>query len=91
MSISGVTSKNFGNLCFRGWTHHCGPGKKKIGIMVVAIGVIWLGARLGLVDISWMRWIYFWPMVLIVFGFWLIYKGSNRRMQITKDNEVKEV
>ena len=92
MSINQTASKNFGNLCCRAWTHQGNPArKKKIGIMLVTIGLIWLGARMGLLDFSWLQAVYFWPAVLIILGAWMVYKGSMRGIPNTSDNKTKEV
>jgi len=92
MSINQTASKNFGNLCCRAWTHQGDPARrKKIGIMLVTIGLIWLGARMGLLDFSWLQAVYFWPAVLILLGAWMVYKGSMRGILRTSDNKTKEV
>jgi hypothetical protein len=91
MSINQGASKNFGNLCCRAWTHQGNPArKKKIGILLVTIGLIWLGARAGLLDFSWLQAVYFWPAVLILLGAWMVYKGSMRGITRTIDNKTKE-
>jgi uncharacterized membrane protein len=91
MSINQVASKNFGNLCCSAWTHRRNPArKKKIGILLVTIGLIWLAARLGLLDFSWLQAVYFWPAVLILLGVWMVYKGSMRGIPRTNDNKTKE-
>ena len=82
MSISQGESKNFGNLCCRSWTHQRNPArKKKIGILLVTIGLIWLGASVGMLDFSWLQAIHFWPVVLILLGVWMVYKGFMRGIQ----------
>ncbi len=91
MSMNQAASKNFGNLCCRAWTHERSPArKKKIGILLVTIGLIWLGARAGLLDFSWLQAVYFWPAVLILLGAWMVYKGSVRGIPRTIDNKTKE-
>jgi len=92
MSISQVSSKNFGNLCCKSWTHQRNPArKKKIGILLITIGLIWLGARVGLLDFSWLQAVHFWPAVLILLGVWMVYKGFMRGIPRTIDNKTKEV
>ncbi len=91
MSINHEASKNFGNLCCSSWMRQRNPARKKIiGILFVAIGVIWLGAKAGLLDFSWLQTVYFWPAVLILLGVWMIYKGSLRGITRTMDNKTKE-
>ena len=92
MSINQATAKNFGNVCCRAWTHEGNPArKKKIGILLVTIGLIWLGAKAGLLDFSWLQAVYFWPAALILLGAWMVYKGSMRKIARTNDNKTKEV
>jgi hypothetical protein len=92
MRINQAASKNFSNLCCRGWTDQRSPArKKKIGILLVTIGLIWLGAKAGLLDFSWLQAVYFWPAVLILLGAWMFYKGSVRGIPRTSDNKTKEV
>ena len=91
MSINQAASKNFGNLCCRAWTHQGNPArKKKIGILLVTIGLIWLGAGAGLLDFSWLQTVYFWPAVLILLGVWMVYKESMLGLSRTIDNKTKE-
>ena len=59
--------------------------------MLVTIGLIWLGARIGLLDFPWLQAVYFWPAVLILLGAWMVYKGSMRGIPGTCDNKTKEV
>jgi hypothetical protein len=63
----------------------------KIGILLIAIGLLWLGARLGLLDFSWLQAVYFWPAVFILLGVWMVYKGFMRRRPRTIDNKTKEL
>ena len=66
------------------------PGPIK-GILLVTIGLIWLGAKAGLLDFSWLQAVYFWPAVLILLGVWMVHKGSKRKIPRTIDNKTKEV
>jgi hypothetical protein len=92
MSMSQETSKNFGNLCCKPWIHQHNPArKKKIGILLVTIGLIWLGARSGLLDFSWLQMVHFWPAVLILLGVWMVYKGFMQEKPRTIDDKTKEV
>ena len=91
MTINQAASKDFGNLCCRCWTHERSPARKrKFGILLVIIGLIWLTAKVGLLDFSWMQAVYFWPAVLILLGAWMVYKGSMRGIPRTIDNKTKE-
>jgi hypothetical protein len=63
----------------------------KIGILLIAIGLLWLGARLGLLDFSWLQAVYLWPAVFILLGVWMVYKGFMRGRPRTIDNKTKEL
>jgi hypothetical protein len=91
MSINQEVSKNFGNLCCSLWMRQRNPARKKIiGILLIVIGMIWLGAKAGLLDFSWLQTVYFWPAVLILLGVLMVYKGSLRGITRTMDNKTKE-
>jgi uncharacterized membrane protein len=90
--MSQKASKNFANLCCRPWDHQRNPArKKKIGILLVTIGLIWLGARLGLLDFSWLQVVPFWPAVFILLGVWMVYKGFRQGKQRATDDKTEEV
>ena len=63
----------------------------KIGILLVTIGLIWLGARVGLLDFSWLRVVPFWPVILILLGVWMVYKGFRQGKPRTTDDKTEEV
>jgi len=92
MSISQEASKNIGNMCCGPWTYHRNPARKmKVGILLVTIGLIWLGARLGLLDFSWLQAVHFWPAVFILLGVWMVYKGFRQGKPRTINNKTEEV
>jgi putative Mn2+ efflux pump MntP len=63
----------------------------KIGILLVTIGLIWLGARLGLLDFSWLQAVHFWPAGFILLGVWMVYKGFRQGKPKTIDSKTEEV
>jgi len=63
----------------------------KIGILLVIIGLIWLGARLGLLDFSWLQAVHFWPTVFILLGVWMVYKGFRQGKPRTIDDKKEDV
>jgi hypothetical protein len=92
MSMSQEASKNFGNLCCGPWTHHRNPARKmKVGILLVTIGLIWLGAKAGLLDFSWFQGIHFWPAVVILLGVWMVCKGFMQRKTRIIDKKTEAV
>ncbi|HQM44635.1 MAG TPA: DUF5668 domain-containing protein [Smithellaceae bacterium] len=92
MSVHQAVDKNVGSLCCRPWIHHRHPAlRKKIGIFMILIGLIWLGSRMGLLDFSWLPAVYFWPAVFILAGTCLVYRGFTKSKPRTIDKERKEV
>jgi len=75
MSVS-KESNNVGNMCCATWGHHRHPeAKLSIGILFIAIGILWLGVKAGLLNFSWLHTIYFWPTLFVLIGAWMVYKG----------------
>ncbi len=92
MSASQETYKSVGRMCCAPWTHHRHHAlKKQFGMVLIIIGVVWLGARLGLLDLSWLHAAYFWPAAFILLGAWLVYRGIAREKTRLNDKEKKEV
>jgi len=82
MSVGQELYKNIGPMCCRSGVHHRHPASKmKIGFLLVAIGLIWLGARVGFIDLSWLHAVPFWPAAFILFGAWLVYNELRARNQ----------
>jgi hypothetical protein len=46
-------------------------GKVFVGILVLLLGLIWLGQNL---DIEWVRDLKFWPLAVIAFGIYLLFE-----------------
>ena len=92
MSVSQEEYRNFGHVCGGLWDHRRNPAAKlKTGILLIAIGLLWLGARGGIFDFAWLQTVYFWPAVFIVLGVWMVYKGFMRGRPRTIDNKTKEL
>ncbi len=92
MSSCQVASKKIGTMCCGPWTHQGNPARKKrIGILLITIGLIWLGIRTGLLDFSFLQTVHFWPAVLILLGVWMVYKGLIREKSGTIDDKSMEV
>lgn len=83
MSVNQEVYKNVGHMCCGPWGRHRNPAAKlKIGLLLVAIGLLWLGARGGLFEFTWLQTVYFWPMLVVLLGAWMVYKGLKRRRVI---------
>ncbi len=52
---------------WRGWWHGEGRRRSRIGIFLIIIGGLWLGAKLGLFNPA-----IFWPLAFIAAGIWII-------------------
>lgn len=65
------------SLC-RNW---CSIGNRSVrfGILLVIIGLVWLGARMGFLPVEWFHSEFFWPAVLVIFGSWIVLKSLIRR------------
>jgi len=54
------------------WWHGEGRRRSRIGIFLIIIGGLWLGAKLGLFDPA-----IFWPLAFIAIGIWIIISGRR--------------
>ncbi|MBI2851171.1 MAG: hypothetical protein HYX80_09090 [Chloroflexi bacterium] len=53
-----------------------------IGLILVAVGVLWLLTKLGILSGS--IWNYFWPVVLIIIGLSFIWGWRSRRKWVQR-------
>jgi hypothetical protein len=85
MSASREEYRNWGHMCCGFWDHRrTSAVKLKIGLLMIVIGLIWMGVRVGLFDFSWLRTVYFWPMMIVLIGAFMVYKGLKRKYVINK-------
>ncbi len=74
------TYKDMCYACCGPWFGHDKSGFRiRIGILLLLTGLIWYGTRVGWIDFAWLRTIHFWPLVVIMIGAWLIYRGLSTR------------
>jgi hypothetical protein len=83
---------------FRGMGYMCcGPRmghghagfRLAIGMLLILMGLLWFGARMGWLDLTWIHSIPFWPMMVIIIGVCMVYGGLATKR--TMSSEMKEV
>jgi hypothetical protein len=57
---------------------------KIMGLMMILIGLLWFGARLGWLDFAWFRIVPLGPLILIMIGIWIVYRGVMSKKWTTK-------
>ena len=83
MKITGERFKEVGDLCCGSWIRHGHKGfRLTIGMMLILIGLLWFGARMEWVDLTWIHALPFWPVVVIAAGFWMVYRGLKTRTNV---------
>jgi len=55
------------------WWYGEGRGRGSIGIFLIIIGGLWMGAKLGLFDPE-----IFWPLAFIIIGIWIFVSSMLR-------------
>jgi len=91
MTASRETYRDMGYTCCGHWFSRNHQGFRiRIGILPLLIGLIWYGARIGWVDFTWFYRIHFWPVVVMIIGALLIYRGLWTRRTVKSEND-KEV
>jgi hypothetical protein len=58
---------------WRSWWYGEGRRRGSIGIFLIIIGGLWLGAKLGLFDPE-----IFWPLAFITIGIWIFVSSVHR-------------
>ena len=91
MTADRETYRDMGYACCGHWfgRNHA-KIRIRIGILLLLIGLIWYGARMGWVNLTWFYTIHFWPVVVMIMGAWLIYRGLWTRRIVKSEND-KEV
>ncbi len=80
MSVNQEVNRNVGHMfCSPRSYHLYRAAKWKIGLVLVTIGLLLMGARVGLLDFTWLHSVYFWPMLIVLLGLWMVYKGLSRK------------
>ncbi len=50
-----------------------------LGVLLLTIGLIWLGAKTAYIPMEWFHSGLFWPAVFILIGSWIVVKSVIRR------------
>ena len=80
MKITEESFKEMGYMCCGSWMRHGHKGfRLTIGMLLILIGLIWFGARMEWVDLTWIHAIPFWPVIVIVVGVWMVSRGLKIR------------
>lgn len=91
MKVNQEINKGMGYMCCGPWMRGSHSGfRLTIGFMLILIGSLWLGARMGWIDVTWFYKIPVLPLVVVIIGICLVYKGLNAR-KATESQNGKEV
>lgn len=83
--------KGMGFMCCGPWMHHGRTGVRlTIGFLLILIGSIWYATRMGWIEVRWFYTVHVFPLVVIIIGVYLVYRGLNARRRIKSEND-KEV
>jgi hypothetical protein len=79
MSDTNTTSGEKGSIRHRSM---CRGGRYvglPCGIIMMVVGGLWFLQKVGLISLAWMHGIPFWPIVMMLFGAWIVIAGVLRR------------
>lgn len=79
--------KGMGYTCCGPWSgHNHARFRLKVGVLLLLIGLVWYGVRAGWFEFIWFHAIPIGPVVVIMIGFCMIYRGlkSKKVAQIKK-------
>jgi ABC-type nickel/cobalt efflux system permease component RcnA len=91
MAANEETYKGMGYMCCGPWFRRGQAGfHLKIGILLILIGSMWYGARMGWFDFTWFYRVPFWPAVVIIVGAWMVYRGLRTRRTVKSEHHGEE-
>jgi hypothetical protein len=80
-----------GRMCCGPWSGRSRAGfRLRMGTMLLLIGLIWLGMRVGWIDFTWLYAVPIWPLIVIMIGACMIYRGLRKRKAVESESD-KEV
>lgn len=71
------TNENKASLC-RSWCK-TRNSRLRFGVLLVIVGLVWFGARMGFLPVEWFHSELFWPGVVVMVGSWIVFKSLIRR------------
>jgi hypothetical protein len=63
----------------RSWSSRRNSRRTGFGVLLLTIGLVWLGAKTGYIPMEWFHSGFFWPAVFILLGSWMVVKSVIRR------------
>ncbi len=91
MTIDEKAQQGMDWMCCGPWHRRSHPGfRLRIGILLVLIGSIWYGARMGWLDFAGFHAFPFWPAFVILIGAWMVYRGLSSRSTAGAKNRKEE-
>jgi ABC-type polysaccharide/polyol phosphate export permease len=87
MKVNEEGFKEMRRMCCGPWLRHSHTGFRfTIGILLILIGFLWFGARMGWVDLTWIHAVPFWPVIVIAVGICLVYRGLTTKKVFRSEN-----
>lgn len=88
MNVHEEGFKNMRYMCCGPWMRGSHSGfRLTIGFLLILIGSIWYATRMGWIDAGWFQAVPVFPLVIIVVGICLVYRGLNARRAIQSGKE----
>jgi F0F1-type ATP synthase assembly protein I len=63
---------------------------QRIGLLMILLGLIWFGVRMGWFDFTLFHMVPFGPLIVTIIGIWMVYRGFMTKGMVCSKNH-KEV
>ena len=88
MNVHEEGFNNMRYMCCGPWMRGSHSGfRLTIGFLLILMGSIWYATRMGWIDAGWFQAVPVFPLVIIVVGICLVYRGLNARRAIQSGKE----
>jgi hypothetical protein len=88
MKVDEEGFRGMGYMCCGPWMSHGREGfRLTIGIMLILAGLIWFGARMEWIELTWIHAIPFWPVMITICGIWMVSRGLKTRKRLHSDHQ----